>query len=76
MEPSLGDSLLGTSTPWAPKKKKKHKRHKHKGKQKKSSRKEESSGSSSEGNGQEDRGGVSTEELLRRLKSIRGKNQQ
>ncbi|XP_045564342.1 G patch domain-containing protein 1 isoform X3 [Salmo salar] len=65
------------------KQKKKHKRHKHKGKQKKSSRKESSSsGSSSEGsdgNGQgdgEEGGGVSTEELLRRLKSIRGKNQQ
>ncbi|XP_071256500.1 G patch domain-containing protein 1-like isoform X3 [Salvelinus alpinus] len=64
------------------KKKKKHKRHKHKAKQKKSSRKEESSDSSSEGsdgNSQEDGeegGGVSTEELLRRLKSIRGKNLQ
>ncbi|CAB1338768.1 unnamed protein product, partial [Coregonus sp. 'balchen'] len=59
------------------KQKKKHKRHKHKGKQKKSGRKEESSDSSSEGsdgNGQEEGGGVSTEELLRRLKSIRGKN--
>ncbi|XP_036819825.1 G patch domain-containing protein 1 isoform X2 [Oncorhynchus mykiss] len=64
------------------KKKKKHKRHKHKGKQKKSSRKEESSDSSSEGsdgNSQEDGeegGGVSTEELLRRLKGIRGKKLQ
>ncbi|XP_064818700.1 G patch domain-containing protein 1 [Oncorhynchus masou masou] len=64
------------------KQKKKHKRHKHKGKQKKSSRKEESSDSSSEGsdgNSQEDGeegGGVSTEELLRRLKGIRGKNLQ
>ncbi|XP_071256499.1 G patch domain-containing protein 1-like isoform X2 [Salvelinus alpinus] len=64
------------------KQKKKHKRHKHKAKQKKSSRKEESSDSSSEGsdgNSQEDGeegGGVSTEELLRRLKSIRGKNLQ
>ncbi|XP_071256503.1 G patch domain-containing protein 1 isoform X3 [Salvelinus alpinus] len=64
------------------KKKKKHKRHKHKAKQKKSSRKEESSDSSSEGsdgNSQEDGeegGGVSTEELLKRLKSIRGKNLQ
>ncbi|XP_036837570.1 G patch domain-containing protein 1 isoform X2 [Oncorhynchus mykiss] len=64
------------------KQKKKHKRHKHKGKQKKSSRKEESSDSSSEGsdgNSQDDGeegGGVSTEELLRRLKSIRGKNLQ
>ncbi|XP_042170968.1 G patch domain-containing protein 1 isoform X2 [Oncorhynchus tshawytscha] len=64
------------------KKKKKNKRHKHKGKQKKSSRKEESSDSSSEGsdgNSQEDGeegGGVSTEELLRRLKGIRGKNLQ
>ncbi|XP_031668501.1 G patch domain-containing protein 1 isoform X4 [Oncorhynchus kisutch] len=63
------------------KQKKKHKRHKHKGKQKKT-KKEESSDSSSEGsdgNGQEDGeegGGVSTEELLRRLKSIRGKNLQ
>ncbi|XP_070985322.1 G patch domain-containing protein 1-like isoform X2 [Oncorhynchus clarkii lewisi] len=64
------------------KKKKKHKRHKHKGKQKKSSRKEESSDSSSEGsdgnsqeNGEEG-GGVSTEELLRRLKGIRGKKLQ
>ncbi|XP_036819826.1 G patch domain-containing protein 1 isoform X3 [Oncorhynchus mykiss] len=64
------------------KQKKKHKRHKHKGKQKKSSRKEESSDSSSEGsdgNSQEDGeegGGVSTEELLRRLKGIRGKKLQ
>ncbi|XP_055767835.1 G patch domain-containing protein 1-like isoform X3 [Salvelinus fontinalis] len=64
------------------KKKKKHKRHKHKAKQKKSSRKEESSDSSSEGsdgNSKEDGeegGGVSTEELLKRLKSIRGKNLQ
>ncbi|XP_045073863.1 G patch domain-containing protein 1 isoform X3 [Coregonus clupeaformis] len=61
------------------KQKKKHKRHKHKGKQKKSGRKEESSDSSSEGsdgNSQEEGGGVSTEELLRRLKSIRGKNLQ
>ncbi|XP_070985321.1 G patch domain-containing protein 1-like isoform X1 [Oncorhynchus clarkii lewisi] len=64
------------------KQKKKHKRHKHKGKQKKSSRKEESSDSSSEGsdgnsqeNGEEG-GGVSTEELLRRLKGIRGKKLQ
>ncbi|XP_064867285.1 G patch domain-containing protein 1 [Oncorhynchus nerka] len=64
------------------KQKKKHKRHKHKGKQKKSSKKEESSDSSSEGsdgNSQEDGeegGGVSTEELLRRLKGIRGKKLQ
>ncbi|XP_052372528.1 G patch domain-containing protein 1 [Oncorhynchus keta] len=64
------------------KQKKKHKRHKHKGKQKKSSKKEESSDSSSEGsdgNSQEDGeegGGVSTEELLRRLKSIRGEKLQ
>nr|XP_046191350.1 G patch domain-containing protein 1 isoform X1 [Oncorhynchus gorbuscha] len=65
------------------KKKKKHKRHKHKAKQKKSSKKEEESSDSSsegsDGNSQEDGeegGGASTEELLRRLKSIRGEKLQ
>ncbi|KAL0977976.1 hypothetical protein UPYG_G00164220 [Umbra pygmaea] len=60
------------------KKKKKRRKHKHKGKQKKSSKEESSSGSSSEGgDGNSQEGGlVSTEELLRRLKSIHGKTLQ
>ncbi|CAL9684193.1 unnamed protein product [Knipowitschia caucasica] len=49
------------------KKKKKHKKHKHKGKEKKSRKDESSSESDSDENAAE----VSTEELLRRLKTVR-----
>ncbi|XP_028969678.1 G patch domain-containing protein 1 [Esox lucius] len=61
------------------KQKKKHKRHKHKDKPRKSSNKEQSSENSTEegdGDSQEEGAGVSTDVLLRRLKSIRGKKLQ
>ncbi|CAB1448799.1 unnamed protein product [Pleuronectes platessa] len=54
--------------PHKDKKKKKHKKHKHKAKQKKS--KKEESDSSEEDKDQEGDGQVSTEELLKRLKSV------
>ncbi|XP_067441518.1 G patch domain-containing protein 1 isoform X1 [Thunnus thynnus] len=55
------------------KKKKKHKKHKHKGKQQKKSKKETSDSSSedSEEDSDGEAGQVSTDELLKRLKSIR-----
>ncbi|XP_047219311.1 G patch domain-containing protein 1 [Girardinichthys multiradiatus] len=53
------------------KKKKKHKKHKHKGKQQLKSKKEESGSSSEDSKEDEEDVQVSTDELLRRLKSIR-----
>ncbi|XP_073321200.1 G patch domain-containing protein 1 isoform X2 [Pagrus major] len=55
-------------------KKKKHKKHKHKGKEQKKRSKKEASDSSSEDSdedGEAEAGHVSTEELLRRLKTVR-----
>ncbi|XP_059214051.1 G patch domain-containing protein 1 isoform X2 [Centropristis striata] len=55
-------------------KKKKHKKHKHKGKQQKKTKKEtDSSSEETDGDGDRDGDEVSTQELLRRLKSVRSR---